>query len=413
MRTVEFAAVAAEAFSFGLYITLSIAFHVLLRRGRARGWVLSGGDILRRRSAAAECGAFEPRLVSILKPLAGEDDDLAANLDSFARIKRVPYEIVLGVASPSDPALRAARAFLARHPDVDARIVLTDPDAALNPKVAQLIGLAKVAHGDVVVVSDSNVRVDKAYLEHLVRPFADPRCGVVQSLFAGVGERSLGAAVENLQLGAVITPFVVLSTLGPTATVGKSMAFRRADLDALGGFAPFGNVLAEDLTMGRAVLKRGRRIATSFHQIENRVVTGSLAKTFDRHSRWAKMRRSIAPTAFALELFMSPFLVAGVALAIAPSRGTLLMLLVAAIVQTGFSFASLRAIRGKALPLWLLPLETVRVFVMLATWASAWASRRAVWRGNSLLIGPGSVLSGATAPPAERTRPATAGSAPR
>src|SRR5579863_783328 len=88
----------------------------------------------RRRAARVERA---PR-VSIFKPLAGYDDDLDANLESFARIDYPDFEILLGVASQSDPAFGAACRFVARHPRLDARVVVTDPDAATNPKVAQL-----------------------------------------------------------------------------------------------------------------------------------------------------------------------------------------------------------------------------------------------------------------------------------
>ena len=44
-------------------------------------------------------------------------------------------------------AHRVALAFLERNPAVEGRIVVTDPNAALNPKVAQLMGLAEAAGG--------------------------------------------------------------------------------------------------------------------------------------------------------------------------------------------------------------------------------------------------------------------------
>lgn len=390
--------------SLATHVAVMGVFHVLVRRRRG-GSALCHGEILRASPEASGTTSGSPRshrrsrqLVSILKPLAGHDDDLGANLESFAALTDHSYEILFGVASPGDPALPAARAFISRHPDVRAQIVFTDPNAAANPKVAQLIGLAARARGNVLVTSDSNVRVPSDYLVHLLAPLADPRCGLVTNLFAGTGERTLGAALENLQLAAVITPSVVLSMLGTSITVGKSMALRRRELESMGGFEAFGDVLAEDLMIGRRVAKLGLRIATSFAVVENRNVTSSLKRTFDRHARWAMMRRSILPPFFAIEPLFSPLVVAVVAALVDPSPITFGLAGTAAIVQLLTAHLAAWTIRGRPLPLRYAPLEIVRVFLILACWANAWRKRTVAWRGHEFVIGAGSVITPLAAP---------------
>jgi len=396
MASREIVALAVGLCSLLLYVAMSLLVQLLLRRGRRRGWVLCAADILRWRMPAALPPPLRRGLVSILKPLSSEDDGLTENLASFAKLGYPELEILFGVAHPNDPAVPHARAFIARHPEVEARIVVTDPDAAMNPKVAQLIGLAAAARGAIFVISDSNVRVDPDYVEQVVRPLDDPRCGVVSSLFSGTGELTVGAALENLQLCAVVTPFVVLSTLGPTVTIGKSMAMRRRDLDELGGFGAFRDVLAEDLMLGQRFLARGQRIATSFHQVENRNVQTSVGRMFGRHARWAKMRRVLAPTCFALELMLSPVLIVALGVLLAPGPRTGGLLLLAALLQTFFAWASTTAIRGHAVPLKYAPLELVRVVVMFGCWLEAWASREVVWRGHALTVGAGTVVTPST-----------------
>lgn len=365
-------------------------FHVLYRR-RRHGWALCRGEVLERVRQVRTASAFG--LVSILKPLAGRDDDLDANLESFASLEGHSYEILLGVASRRDPAYRAACAFVARHPEIEARVIVTNPRAAINPKVAQLVGLAAEARGEVLVTSDSNVRVRPDYLAHLLAPLRDARCGLVTSVFAGTGERTLGAALENLQLTAVIVPCVVLSTLGMPVTVGKSMAMRRRDLERLGGFAAFGNLLAEDAAMGRRFAAAGLRVATSFVPVENRNVQGSVARSYERHSRWAKMRRALSPTFFAIEPFFSPILVATVAALLVPGRVTCAALAASALLQTGTALSAAWTVRGRKFPWRLAPLEVVRVFLMFACWVSACLGRTVSWRGNALTVGRGTVLT--------------------
>lgn len=327
-----------------------------------------------------------PHLVSILKPLAGVDDELEENLASFARLRGPPYEIVLGVASTSDPAYAVARKFVAQH--AAARLMITDRDAAQNPKVAQLVRLESAARGDVIVISDSNVRVDEGYLEHLVAPLAEEDVGLVTNLFAGTGEQTLGAALENLQLAANVTPAVVLSTWARMPIcVGKSMALRRSTLARIGGIGTVGDYLAEDYVLGRKVVEAGLRAIVSFRSIENRNVSATVPRTFARHARWTKLRRAIHAPVFAIEPASSPIVIATLATLLAPSQTTAAALGISALVQTILALLAVRASRGT----WLAPryavLELFRAYMLFGCWLAAWASRSVLWRGNRLAIG--------------------------
>jgi ceramide glucosyltransferase len=371
-------AVAATAVSLALYATMLILFAraVATRRGRVR----------------AEVGRA-PR-VTILKPLAGSDDDLDDNLESFAKMDYPAFEILFGVADTSDPAFTVARRFLARHPKLDAQVVITDPQAALNPKVAQLLGLERVATGEVYVISDSNVRVQPTYLWSLVAELEDERVGMVTSLFSGTGERTLGAALENLQLCAATAPGLAAmdAVSRRPFTVGKSMAVRRRDLARLGGFQPVGHVLAEDHVLGRRFLGAGLRVRTSFEVVENRNVACTLSRTLDRHTRWAKLRRSLNPAAFLAEPVLTPVVVATGGVVAAPCKLTAAVLAAVCIVQTACALSAVRLLRGRALSWWYAPLEIARSYMTLLCWAYACASRRIAWRGHPFFLRRGSVI---------------------
>jgi ceramide glucosyltransferase len=383
---------APAAIALLAYLTMQAIFATALSRHRAR------------RVPPREACARAPG-VTVLKPLAGTDDDLEANLESFAHLDYPTYELLFGVASTADPAYAVAERFVARHPGVRARVVVTDPDAAVNPKVAQLIALESRAAGEVVVISDSNVRVHPDYLWSLVRELEEPGTGLVTSVIAGTGEETLGAALENLQLGGVVTPGIVScqvmsGVLGTRPlTVGKSMAMRRRDLARLGGFRPLGGVLAEDHVLGRTFREAGLAIRTSLDAVENHNVRGGLARTIERHTRWAKMRRAISPVGFLFEPLLSPLSVAAATLAVHPTRVVAVAVAVAAVVQTLVGFAATRMLRGRALAWYYAPLEVVRTFVAFACWARAFASRRIVWRGHPFLLGADSAIH-----PAEPTR---------
>jgi ceramide glucosyltransferase len=371
-------AVGLTAASFALYVAMMALF--------ARAMTRRGAHKFRQVDRA-------PR-VTIFKPLAGCDEDLEDNLESFARIDYPAFEILFGVADPSDAAFGVARRFAARHPRIRARVVITDPDAAINPKVAQLIGLERLATGEVYVISDSNVRVKPHYLWSLAAELADDRVGVVTSVFAGTGERTLGAALENLQLCVSTAPGLAAmnAVSARPFTVGKSMAMRRRDLVRLGGFAPVGNVLAEDHLLGRRFMDAGFVVRTSMDAVENRNVACSVARTIERHTRWAKLRRSLFPIGFALEPMLTPIVVASLGVAVAPSKPTVAALAIVFVAQTAGAFFAVRVARGRPLAWWYAPLEVARSYLSLLCWLRACVSRRIAWRGHPFALLRGSVI---------------------
>jgi ceramide glucosyltransferase len=325
--------------------------------------------------------------VSIFKPLAGMDDELADNLASFGRLSYPNCELLLGVASRKDPAYAVARRFFADHPSVEGRLVLTNPNAAKNPKVAQLLALERRATGSIFVIADSNVRVEPDYLAPLVRELSRPGVAATSSVIVGDGERTVGAAVENLQLGGTVAPLVVaLYELGHAVTVGKSLAMRRTCVEAIGGLCAVADVLAEDYVLGDLFSRAGFVVTVCRTPVRNRNVSCSLDRTIERHVRWAKLRRSIRPSIFALEPLLNPIVIATLAMLVRPVALTAGMLLVAALVQTATAFLSLRLLRGHAPRLAWAPLEILRSYVAAYCWSRAWLSREVSWRGHRFML---------------------------
>lgn len=359
------------------------------------------GALIKRNARRPAAVDRAPR-VSILKPLAGHDDDLEANLESFARLDYPSFELLLGIASLTDPVYQVARHFVATHAHqvgFSVRIVVTDPDVAINPKVAQLVGLERAATGDVYVISDSNVRVRPDYLWSLVAELADERVGLVTSLFGGNGERTLGAALENLQLCAAVAPgYAAMNAIHRPVTVGKSMAMRRRDMARLGGFLPLGDVLAEDYALGQRFRDAGFLVRASLDMVENWNVACTVMRTVERHTRWSKLRRALLPAGFALEPMLVPIVVASAAAAIAPGELTAAMLGATCILQTTTALIAVRMLRGRWSAWWYAPLEIVRSYVAFLCWIRAAASRRIEWRGHSFTLTRGSVIVRAAAP---------------
>src|SRR5471030_3103526 len=66
----------------------------------------------------------DPRPVSILKPLHGEDSRLYENLRSFCVQRHPLFQIVFGIREPGDPAGAVVRRLMSEFPDRDMALVI-------------------------------------------------------------------------------------------------------------------------------------------------------------------------------------------------------------------------------------------------------------------------------------------------
>ncbi len=335
--------------------------------------------------------------ISILKPLKGTDAGLAANLESFFRLAYPTYEVILGVADATDPALAVARRVAAAHPEVPSRLVADSRKVGLNPKVNNLANLARYASHDVLLISDSNVRVRPDYLADLAAHLSDPGVGLVSSPFRAASAGGSGGAIEALQLNTFVLGGVAAlhRLLGGVCVVGKSMLLRRSTLEAIGGFAFLARYLAEDQVCGEEVARRGLAVAVSGHAIDNVLGTLSLRAAVGRHLRWARIRRRMSPTGYAAELLLHPVFVAAVAAAARPGWATTVLLAAAVVARAAVDAVAERA-AGVRRPLLVYPmLSAARDLIVGLVWAVPFVSSTVAWRGQTYAIGARTLLVGA------------------
>ncbi|MCC6619958.1 MAG: glycosyltransferase [Deltaproteobacteria bacterium] len=331
--------------------------------------------------------------VTILKPLCGADDALEANLETFFRQTYPRFELVFGVEGDADPALPIVRRLRARHPEVACRVVVHDGRRALNPKVSNLRAMLEWGSYDLVVVSDSNVAVRPEWLAQMVAEMeGDRELGLLTNLFVGVGEETIGAALENLHLaGPVAGSIAVTNEVGhEAATVGKSMMFRRTVFDGLGGLESVGAFLAEDHVMGRMFASAGYKVRLAPTLVDNVVRKATVQAFLKRHVRWGLLRSRLMPLLYPFEPLANPMLLVVLALfsgALGP-----------ALAVTGVALTLLRdavqwwRLRGPRGLVGALPLGPVKDLAMLVVWAIAPLSGRVAWRGKSYRVGAGTRL---------------------
>ncbi len=343
----------------------------------------------RRRSAAQPEAAWPP--VTVLKPLCGADPGLAENLRSFFAQDYPHYQLVMGVERPDDPAIRVVRELQQRYPEVCCKLIVHRGARGINPKVRNLRGMLPAAESDLLLISDSNVRAPAHYLREMVQTLrAGQRTGLVTNLFAGAGERSLGAALENVQLNGFCAAGATLPTaLGDAAVVGKSMLFSRAQFERLGGFGRVADVLAEDFVIGKMFQHAGYRVRIAATVLDN-VTTGmSLGAFLRRHLRWSMLRWRLRPLPALLEPVSSPLAMLPVAWWLFGPALALGWTSALWLVRDVGGWLALRG-RGRAwLPALLSPL---RDGAMLAVWLAGPLRRHVAWRGHRVRLGAGTLL---------------------
>lgn len=346
-----------------------------------------------RRDAAPLSSALPP--VSILKPLKGLEESLEENLRTFFEQDYPEFEIVFATTEPADPALLVARRLAAEYPRVPCRFAKSDAGFGLNPKVANLAGAMAGAEHDLVLQSDANVRAAPDYLKRIVSELLRENAAMLSSMVTGCGERSPGAAMENLQLSATIAPSTcfALHYFGVTCVIGKSMLLRRSQLAAVGGLARVKDVLAEDYLLGRIYEKAGHRVVLSTTVAENLNEDISIDRFMSRHARWLKMRAMIHPPAFVADLLANPVglgLMASVLSGGDPRVvGAALALALLKLSTDGFI---VWRTRGHAMAARHLMWAPVKDVLLMAIWPYALISRSIEWRGTRLRLGWGTAL---------------------
>lgn len=328
--------------------------------------------------------------VTVLKPLAGADDALERNLETFFALDYPCYELVFGVVSATDPAAEVAQRLIARHPHVAARLVIHDGRHGLNPKVANLRGMLEAGGYDICVVSDSNIATAPGGLRSMVRCL-EGRVGLVMSLFSGAGERSLGATLENLHICGYVAGGVAASELvtGNALVVGKSLLFRRSTFETLGGLESLASVLAEDYVMGRMFTEAGYEVRLADEIVVNVNERGGLGTFLGRQGRWALMRSRIKPLAYPFEPFLVPLAVGMGAALLESSTWPLVW---AALLTTVRDTVGWLRLRGRKGLLRALPFGLLKDALLLAAWASAPFRKHVSWRGHRLRVSAGSRL---------------------
>jgi ceramide glucosyltransferase len=316
----------------------------------------------------------------VLKPLHGDEPRLYENLRSFAEQDHPALQIVLGVNDPQDGALPAVHALIRDLPACDIALVVNARASGSNKKVANLENMLEAARHDVIVLADSDMRVDQHYVGAVTAPLRDQRTGVVTCLYKGVpnGGRWSEFGAMHINFGFLPGALVAESLGLGGGCFGATIALRRETLEHIGGFARLRDELADDHRIGDEVRTLGLSVVLSPYLVEARVFEPSLADLWRHELRWARTVRAVAPAGFAGSVLAHPVAVAALAAAAAGFALTpCIFLVISCILRWATARVIADALGVPPAKPWLLPLRDALSF---AVFVASFFGRTVFWR---------------------------------
>lgn len=380
-----------------MYVLLAIAIFGLITSSVFTGMVLAAVPryLRERRAAEAELKKFTPPL-TLLKPLAGAEPDLDAHLASFFEQDYPEFEILFCAREANDAGLEIARRVASRYPQITAKFMSTGEPPYINAKVASMELMEKSAAHDILVISDSDVRVTPDYLRAVTLPFADPKVGGMCCPYRGIAAGGgLWARLEAVGMSVEMTAGVLVARMmeGMQFVLGPTMAFRRDVIRRMGGFKVTADYCADDFVLGNETYKLGQTVVLSHHAIDHIVINLSLMASLKHQVRWMKSTRFSRPKGhFGTALtFSMPFGLLGLAagLLLGHAAWGVALLAWAVLSREALSLAVGRLVVRDPSWLNLLVLYPARDLMGFFFWATSYMGSRILWRGRIFQLLPG------------------------
>ena len=269
-------------------------------------WLLTGAGCLHaiasivcliRYAGQAEESSIAHPAVTILKPLHGDEPLLFENLSSVvAQDYPGRITVVFGVGDRTDPAIQTVERLRRAFPEHDLRLIVDPRRHGRNGKVSNLINMSRDIDGEIVVLADSDMRVESDYLTRVVGALQQPGVGAVTCLYRGVSLPNLWSRLATGWVDGQFLPNVVLGlSLGlAKPCMGSTIAIRRETLTRIGGFTSFKDHLADDYEIGVAVRRLGLQVAVPARPVLGHMSAAtSLMALLRQELRWNRTIRTV------------------------------------------------------------------------------------------------------------------------
>jgi ceramide glucosyltransferase len=342
-----------------------------------------------RRKTARPGNFFPP--VSILKPIRGLDRDAYENFASLCRQAYPEFEILFCVSDPQEPAMPVLLQLIRDFPARKIRVYVGADPLGASDKVNKLCRMAREAKNEILIVSDSDVRVEPGFLAAVAAPFAHPSVGGVTCLYRGFTDDSLAANLEALGNSADFAPGVLVAWLlgGKRLNfmLGAVMATTKKQLAEIGGFESLVDYFCDDYELGNRIAARNRRVELIRTPVDIVYPHESMGEAFEHQTRWNLSIRFSRPAGHLGLLFTHglPWAILGLALAHSWAGtfffvGGYALLRYEVALGTGARGMRDQLIRRK---LWMLPVRDAFAFLV---WLASFFPQRIRWRDREFYV---------------------------
>ena len=269
----------------------------------------------------AAASSLPDEAISILKPLAGLDLDLESNLRTFFEQDYPAFEILFAVRSEDDPAAEVVTRLQREYPKVPSRLVITGEPPYPNAKVFSLDRMLAAASNDLVVMSDSDIRVTPDFLRTMAAEFQDAHLGVATCPYRAVPGASFWSRLEATGMNTDFWGSALVARMleGMRFAVGPTIAARRRVLQSIGGFDRLKDYLAEDFVLGKFAAEAGHGVILSSYVVEHHIGSATLRQNVAHRLRWARSTRRSRPAGYVGQLFTMPLPLALLVCAASPA----------------------------------------------------------------------------------------------
>ena len=342
------------------------------------------------RAVRAQPRLSEPLLrdapaVTILKPLCGAEPETYESLRSFCDQAYPVFQVVFGVSDRRDPAIAIVEKLQGEFPQADLSIAIDRRLHGSSRKVSNLINMMRLARHDVLVLSDSDIRVNRDYLHNVAGALVNFEVGIVTCPYRGRPRRGFWSLLGALFINDWFIPSVRVAAMTGSRSFafGATIAIRREVLARIGGFAAIANELADDYRLGELTRRLGLRTVLSEVVVETSVTEVSASALIRRELRWLRTIRALRPLGYGFSFVTFGIPVAAIGALIAGgSRPTLVMLAITALARLMLHLRT----RSPASPVTQLLVLPARDSLSLGLWAWGFVTRRVHWRGDQYLI---------------------------
>ncbi|WP_244136626.1 bacteriohopanetetrol glucosamine biosynthesis glycosyltransferase HpnI [Burkholderia vietnamiensis] len=356
-----------------------------------------------RTKVRAATYATPPSSVSVLKPLCGAEPQLFENLATFCEQDHPRFQLIFGVASPHDAAIKVVHRLQNAYPNRHIDLIVDPRIHGANRKVSNLINMIPHARYDILVLADSDIAVSPEYLRVVTAPLSDHarQVGVVTCLYRARGIAGLWSRIGAMFINAWFAPSVrVAHTVGSRSFgFGSTLAFHKLTLARIGGFEAMKDCLADDFMLAKCARDHGLNTVLSPLLVTTDVIEWSLEDLWNRETRWLRTIRSVNPAGFAslFVTFTTPWLILSLGLLEAsrlhpvtmfsPSHTAMTALVISTVVGTmARLLIHARGCWGWRDFICDLPLIPLRDILLAFQWLGASVGSHVHWRGTRVPV---------------------------